>query len=203
MSIKKTLKASEQDREDIKIAREEWRQMQKTLPMNRIVCIDESSAKTNMTRIYGRAPVGQRCHDSAPDSRWKTTTMLSSLRADGHTECIVYEGGTTRALFETYVAEILCPILRPGDVVIMDNLSSHKSPSITEKINKCCAELKYLPAYSPDLNPIEKMWSKLKAILRKLKARTTKELDDAIAIGLDAITPEDAIGWFTSCGYES
>ena len=85
----------------------------------------------------------------------------------------------------------------------MDNLSSHKSQAITEKINNCCAELKYLPAYSPDLNPIEKMWSKIKAILRKLKARTARELDDAIAIGLDAITPEDAIGWFTSCGYES
>ena len=171
--------------------------------MHRIVCIDESAAKTNMTRIYGRALRGQRCHDSTPDSRWKTTTMLSSLRADGHTECMIYEGGTTRALFERYVTEILCPSLRKGDVVIMDNLSSHKSQTITEKINKCYAELKYLPAYSPDLNPIEKMWSKLKAILRKLKARTVKELDDAIAIGLDAITPDDAIGWFTSCGYES
>ena len=177
--------------------------MQKTLPMHRIVCIDESAAKTNMIRIYGRAPVGQRCYDHAPDSRWKTTTMLSSLRSDGHTECVIYEGGTTRILFETYVTEILCPTLRPGDVVIMDNLSSHKSQQITEKINNCGAELKYLPAYSPDLNPIEKMWSKLKAILRKLKARTAKELEDAIAIGLDSITPKDAIGWFTSCGYES
>ena len=203
MFIKKTLKASEQNREDIKIARDGWKEMQKTLPMHRIVCIDESAAKTNMTRIYGRAPVGQRCHDNTPDSRWKTTTMLSSLRADGHTECMIYEGGTTRAVFETYVSEILCPSLRHGDIVIMDNLSSHKSNQITQMINKCGAELKYLPAYSPDFNPIEKMWSKLKSILRKLKARTTKELDDAIKIGLDAITPKDAIGWFTSCGYES
>ncbi len=200
---KKTLKTSEQDRKDVKMAREAWRQMQKTVPMHRIVCIDESAAKTSMTRMHGRAPTGQRCHDSASDSRWKTTTMLSSLRADGHTECVIYEGGTTRALFETYVTEMLCPALRLGDIVIMDNISSHKSHVITENINKCGAEIKYLHAYSPDLNPIEKMWSKLKAILRKLKARTTKELDDAIATGLAAVTPEDAIAWFTACGYES
>ena len=200
---KKTLKASEQDREDVKTAREAWRDMQKKLSMHRIVCLDESAAKTNMTRLYGRALNGQRCYDSAPDSRWKTTTVLSSLRTDAHTACMIYEGGTSLAVFETYVAEVLCPSLRPGDVVIMDNLSSHKSPQITKMITDCGAALNYLPVYSPDLNPIEKMWSKMKAILRKLKARTQEELDAAIKIALDAVTPQDAVAWFTSCGYQS
>ena len=171
--------------------------------MHRIVCIDESAAKTNMTRLYGRALAGQRCYDSTPDSRWQTTTVLSSLRTDAQTSCMIYEGGTSRAVFEIYVEKVLCPSLRPGDIVIMDNLSSHKSTRITEMITGCGAELKYLPVYSPDLNPIEKMWSKMKAILRKLKARTQEELDAAIKIALDAVTPQDAIAWYASCGYQS
>ena len=156
-----------------------------------------------MTRLYGRTPVGKRCYDSAPDSRWQTTTVLSSLRTDGHTACMVYEGGTSRAIFEAYVENILCPSLRPGDIVVMDNLSSHKGPRITQMIQQCGSVLKYLPAYSPDLNPIEKMWSKMKAVLRKLKARTTEELDAAIAYALDHVTAQDASGWFASCGYQS
>ena len=197
MHIKKTFKASEQERDDVKHARTAWSDM------HRIVCLDESAAKTNMTRLYGRSPVGERCYDSTPDSRWRTTTVLSSLRTDAQTACMIYEGGTTRATFEIYVENVLCPSLRPGDIVIMDNLSSHKSPRITDMIKGCGAELKYLPVYSPDLNPIEKMWSKMKAILRRLKARTTEELDAAIKIALDAVTPQDAIAWFTSCGYKS
>lgn len=169
--------------------------------MHRIVCLDESSAKTNMTRLYGRSLAGERCYDSAPDGRWRSTTVLSSLRADAHTECIIYEGGTSRAVFETYMEKVLCPSLRPGDMVVLDNLSSHKSARITEMVTACGAELRYLPVYSPDLNPIEKMWSKMKAILRRIKARTPDELDDAIKTALDSITPQDAEGWFHSCGY--
>ena len=116
---------------------------------------------------------------------------------------MIYEGGTSLAVFEAYVEKVLCPSLRPGDIVIMDNLSSHKSPRITKLITENGAALKYLPVYSPDLNPIEKMWSKMKAILRKLKARTQEELDAAIKIALDAVTPQDAIAWFASCGYLS
>lgn len=116
---------------------------------------------------------------------------------------MIYEGGTSRAVFETYVEKVLCPSLRPGDIVVMDNLSSHKSARITKMITGCGAELKYLPAYSPDLNPIEKMWSKMKAILRRIKARTAEELTEAIGIALEAVTPQDAEAWFRSCGYQS
>ena len=116
---------------------------------------------------------------------------------------MICEGDTSRAVFEIYVEKVLCPNLRPGDIVIMDNISSHKSTGITEMITGCGDELKYLPVYSPDLNPIEKLWSKMKAILRRIKARTTEELDAAIKTALDAVTPQDVIGWFTSCGYKS
>ena len=203
MDIKKTLKASEQDREDVKLARDEWSKLQQSVSMHSIVCLDESSAKTNITRLYGRALAGERCYGSAPDSRWQTTTVLSSLRTDAQTECMIYEGGTSRAVFETYVEKVLCPSLRPGDIVVMDNLSSHKSARITKMITGCGATLKYLPVYSPDLNPIEKMWSKMKAILRRIKARTAEELTEAIKTALEAVTSQDAEAWFRSCGYQS
>ena len=187
----------------MKHAQMAWSDMQQSVSMHRIVCIDESAAKTNMTRLYGRALAGRRCYDSTPDSRWQTTTVLSSLRTDAQTSCMIYEGGTSRAVFEIYVEKVLCPSLRPGDIVVLDNLSSHKSTRITEMITGCGAVLKYLPVYSPDLNPIEKMWSKMKSILRRIKARTTEELDAAIKTALDAVTPQDAEGWFLSCGYKS
>ena len=188
MSIKKTLKAEEQGREDVIAARLEWLRFQKLIPMEHIVCLDESAAKTNMTRLYGRAMGGKRCFDTAPDSRWKTTTMLSSLRCDGTTACMVYEGGTTRNVFEIYIEQLLCPTLKPGDHVLMDNLSSHKSDRVSQLIKSCGAHVHYLPPYSPDLNPIEKMWSKMKAILRKLKPRSGETLFEAIKEAFARIT---------------
>lgn len=127
--------------------------------------------------------------------------MISSLRLDGSTACMTIEGATDTEVFRTYVEKLLCPTLKPGDIVIMDNLGSHKSPATLELIKKAGAEAWFLPAYSPDLNPIEKMWSKLKASLRSAEARTPEELDDAIAVGLEKVTPRDARGWFASCGY--
>ena len=171
--------------------------------MNTIVCLDESGAQTNMTRRYGRARNGKRCFDSAPDGRWRITTMLSSLRSDGTTECIIYEDGTTKALFEAYIEEVLCPTLNPGDHVILDNLSSHKSSRVTSLIEDRGATVVYLPPYSPDLNPIEKMWSKIKAYLRKVKARTKETLFNGIKEALEMVTCSDAQGWFLSCGYLS
>ena len=156
-----------------------------------------------MTRLYGRSVTNQRCYGSAPDGRWKTTTMLSSLKSNGETQCIVYEGGTTKELFEAYISQQLCPTLTAGDVVIMDNLSAHKSPRITKSIEERGAHVLYLPPYSPDLNPIEKMWSKIKSILRHFEARTHEELIKAIKIALEKITPLDAKNWFKSCGYYS
>ncbi len=169
--------------------------------LEKLVFIDESGAKTNMTRLYGRAKEGQRAVDDAPSGHWCTTTMISSVRFDGSTACMVVDGATTKDVFKAYVESILLPTLRPGDVVVLDNLSSHKNQAVRELIESAGAELWFLPPYSPDLNPIEKMWSKVKAILRKLKARTEQALIIAIAQALDQITASDAKGWFKSCGY--
>ena len=166
-----------------------------------MVFIDESGAKTNMTRLYGRAKEGQRATDYTPAGRWSTTTMISSIKLDGSTACMVTDGATTKDIFVVYVEKFLLPTLNPGDIVVMDNLSSHKNQEVINLIESVEAEVWYLPPYSPDLNPIEKMWSKVKAILRKIKARTEQTLISAIAIALEAITPEDAKGWFESCGY--
>ena len=114
-----------------------------------------------MIRLYGRSIRGKRCFDKTPH-KWKTITMLSSIRSDGHTESIVFKGALNKDIFEAYVEKVLAPSLRPGDIVVMDNLSAHKSPKVEEIIKSCHAELRFLPPYSPDLNPIEKMWSKVK-----------------------------------------
>lgn len=201
--LKKTLKAEEQQRKDVIQARKDWQNFQENTQAEKIVCLDESSAKTNMTRLYGRTKGGKRCFDSAPDGRWKSTTMLSFLRSDGQTECLVYEGGTPRSLFEVFLEKFVCPILNPGDYVIMDNLSSHKGGKVIELIEACGAKVLYLPPYSPDLNPIEKMWSKIKSCLRKIKARTQEALYEAIKTAFDLVTAEDAKNWFISCGYLS
>lgn len=166
-----------------------------------LVFVDESGAKTNMTRLYGRAMAGQRAFDNTPSGHWHTTTMLSSVRLDGSTACMVVDGATNKDVFEAYVEQILLPTLKAGDIVILDNLSAHKSRHARELMESVGAELWYLPAYSPDLNPIEKMWSKIKSILRALKARTKETLIRAIAEALEMVTASDAKGWFESCGY--
>jgi transposase len=171
------------------------------MELARLVFIDESGAKTNMTRLYGRAMAGQRAVDDTPSGHWYTTTMISSVRLDGSTACMVVDGATTRDIFEAYVEQILLPTLKAGDIVVLDNLSAHKGQHARELIESVGAELHYLPAYSPDLNPIEKMWSKIKAILRKLKARTKDTLILAIAKALEQVTAGDVNGWFESCGY--
>ena len=154
-----------------------------------------------MTRLYGRAFQGERCHDSAPNGRWETVTVLSSIRLDGATECIVFEGAMDRKMFDEYVRNILVPSLRPGDIVIMDNLSAHKSQDAYDAIKEMHAECLFLPAYSPDLNPIEKMWSKVKQVLRGIKARTHEDLFAGGGKALDHVSANDAQGWFKSCGY--
>ena len=201
MSSKKTLKASEQEREDIAKSRDEWQEFQKTVDACRLIFLDESGLKTNMTRLYGRAHGGNRCLDSAPCGHWETVTILSSIRLDGETESLVFEGAVDRKMFDAYIKEILAPTLRPGDIVVMDNLSAHKSQEACNAISKRQAKALFLPAYSPDFNPIEKMWSKIKQILRGIKPRTEKELLAATATALNAVTDRDAQGWFDSCGY--
>ena len=127
--------------------------------------------------------------------------MISSIRLDGSTACLVIEGATDRDVFLAYVRQVLVPTLRPGDCVIMDNLSPHKTPAIERLISARGATIRWLPPYSPDLNPIEKMWSKIKELLRAAKARTPPALEAAIARALKSITPDDAAHWFASCGY--
>lgn len=166
-----------------------------------MVFLDESAAKTNLTRLRGRAPRGQRLLARAPQGHWRTTTMISSIRLDGSTTCMTIEGATDTEVFYAYAREILCPTLRKGDIVVMDNLSPHKAPKTLSLIQAAGASVKFLPAYSPDLNPIEMMWSKVKTLLRSSEARTHPELLVAIRLSLRAITPDDSINWFAHCGY--
>ena len=163
--------------------------------------MDESGAKTNLTRLCGRAPKGERVHASAPGGNWHTTTMISSIRLDGSTACMALEGTTDTESFRAYVSAVLVPALRPGDIVVMDNLSPHKSDPTLALITNAGAQAIFLPAYSPDFNPIEKMWSKVKNLLRGAEARTPDNLITAIGQALAKVTPQDALGWFTSCGY--
>jgi transposase len=161
----------------------------------------ESGAKTNLTRLCGRALKGQRVHDSTPHGHWQTTTMISSVRLDGSTACTALEGATDTESFRACVSQVLVPTLRPGDLVVMDNLSPHKSDPTLALITNAGAQVLFLPAYSPDLNPIEKMWSKIKSLLRTAEARTPADLITAIGQALAKVTAQDALGWFVSCGY--
>jgi transposase len=181
--------------------RGEWAKRASGVDPRRFRFIDESGAKTNMTRRCGRCKGGARLLDTTPQGHWETTTMIGALGADGSTALMVIEGATDAAIFRAYIKHVLVPTLRKDQIVVMDNLSSHKSPEIREMIEAAGAELWYLPPYSPDLNPIEKMWSKVKELLRALKARTTEELYQAIREALKEITAQDAKGWFESCGY--
>lgn len=166
-----------------------------------LVFLDESAAKTNMTRLRGRAPRGARVHDHAPAGHWGTTTMIGSVRLDGTTACMTIADATDTEVFRAFVARVLLPTLRPGDVVVMDNLAPHKNAETVGLLTQAGMAVRFLPPYSPDFNPIEKLWSKVKASLRAAKARTAATLNKAIAAALATITPQDAAGWFASCGY--
>jgi hypothetical protein len=152
-----------------------------------------------MTRLYARAPGGARVHEGAPEGNWKIFTILGAMSTRGMIAAMTVEAPTDREIFLTVLGEVFCPALQPGDVVIMDNLSSHKVDGVRQRILDRQAELLYLPPYSPDLNPIEKAWSKLKQILRQAKARTAQALDYAIAQALPEISPANAQAWFRLC----
>lgn len=154
-----------------------------------------------MTRLRGRAPRGERLHAAAPHGHWHTTTMISAIRLDGSTAAMAIEGATDTEVFRAYVEKVLCPMLRAGDIVVMDNLSPHKNELTLSLIEVAGASVLFLPPYSPDLNPIEKMWSKEKQSLRSVEARTREELLEAIDRALQTVTAKDALGWFVSCGY--
>lgn len=182
-------------------ARKKWRHQQKGFDPARLIFLDESGAKTNLSRLYGRAPRQERAISRCPAGHWQTLTMISSIRLDGTTACLALEGTTDTEAFRVYVRQVLVPTLRPGDIVIMDNLSPHKSDETLKLISDAGAEVLFLPAYSPDFNPIEMMWSKIKNILRSLEARTVPDLITAIGQALAKITHKDALNWFAHCGY--
>jgi transposase len=158
----------------------------------RLVFLDESGATTEMTRRYGRAPSGERVRESTPAGRWSTLTLLGAMSPKGMLASMTVESGTDGDVFLAYVDQVLCPRLRPGQVVVMDNLSAHKVPGVRERIEAAGAELLYLPPYSPDFNPIEQCWAKVKQSLRSAKARTVEVLESAIAQALTSITPQNA-----------
>jgi transposase len=165
------------------------------------VFLDETGASTNMARRYGRAPMGERCVAAVPHGHWKTTTFIAGLRVNALTAPMVLDGPMDGDAFLVYVREFLCPTLQPGDIVIADNLPSHKVAGVREAIEAVEATLSFLPPYSPDLNPIEKLFSKLKALLKKAACRTIKALWDAIGKLLDTFSPEECKNYFKSSGY--
>ena len=186
----------------MKEKRDEWKEFQKTVDASNLVFLDECGVNTGMTRLYGRAPKEERVVDVVPDVRFHRTTILSSIRSDGVTVPCVFEGALNGELFREYVRKFLAPTLSPGDIVAMDNLSSHKVSSVVEAIEAVGAKVLFLPPYSPDFNPIELMWSKIKAVLRKLKVRDKALLDGAIAFAFDTVTVSDVSGWFSHDGYQ-
>ena len=163
--------------------------------------LDESGASTQMTRNYGRAPSGERVAEGTPQSHWHTVTMLAALTTQGLQAPMIIESPTDGDVFLAYLEQVLCPQLRPGQVVIMDNLSAHKVAGVEQLIAATGARLVYLPPYSPDFNPIEQAWSKIKQWLRAAKARTAEALDQAITEALKTITTDNAAAWFRHCGY--
>jgi transposase len=171
------------------------------LDPERLVFIDETWAATNMCRRYGRAPVGERLVCPVPHGHWKTTTFLAALRVSGLTAPLVIDGAINGELFVAYVEQILMPALRPGDVVVMDNLSSHKRRRVRELIEGAGARLVYLPPYSPDLNPIERAFAKLKALLRQAAERTVEGLWTFLGRALDLFGPEECRNYIRHCGY--
>ena len=154
-----------------------------------------------MTRRYGRAPRGVRVEGAVPCGHWKVVTLTAAVRLGEVGACLAFDGAVDAACFETYVERCLAPSLRPGDIVVMDNLSSHKTAATERAIRSAGAEVRFLPAYSPDLNPIEKMFGKVKEHLRTAAARTVEAVYDAMGAALRAITPGDIAGWFRHCGY--
>ena len=182
-------------------ARAAWRQAAPALRPEDLVFLDECGIATNMARLYGRAARGRRAGGAVPHGRWERLTVVGGLTLGGLTACMSVEGAADADVMAAFVAHVLVPTLRPGQVVVLDNLSVHRAARVRRLVERAGCELRFLPAYSPDLNPIEPAWSKLKALLRTAGARTTAALHGALAGVVEAITPDDARGYFRHCGY--
>jgi transposase len=187
--------------------RDEWLRAAWRVTLNQhidpeqLVFVDEMGTHTSLSPIYAYSPKGQRAYCSVPRNRGPNTTLLSCMSVEGIGASLVVQGATNREVFEAYVERVLLPKLRPGQVVVMDNLTAHKGERVRELIEERGCELLYLPPYSPDFNPIEEAFSKIKAVLRKVEARTREGLVEAMGIAISAVSAHDARGFFEHCGY--
>ena len=194
---KKTLGASERD----EAARTAWSEQARQLESRDLVFVDECSSNIALTPLYARAPQGERAVGKVPRNYGANTTLMASLSLQGMGQALLWQGATDAATFEAYIQQVLAPSLQRGQIVVMDNLSSHQGERVRQAIEARGCQLLFLPTYSPDFSPIEGAFSKLKTFLRRVGARTQESLLEAIAQGLLTITPADALGWFTHCGY--
>jgi transposase len=193
--------AAEQDRPDVAAARAKLKAEQPSLDASRLVFIDETAVTTKMVRQYGRSPRGERLVAKVPHGHWKTLTLVAALRIDGLTAPYVIDGAMDGPTFLAYVEQVLVPTLRRDDVVFLDNLRTHKVDGVAEAIEAAGATLRYLPSYSPDLNPIEQAFAKLKAALRKGATRTVEKLWKLIGKLVRAFAPEECANYFRHAGY--
>jgi transposase len=187
----------------VKAAREVHKAAQPLLDPARLTFIDETATSTNMDRRYGRSPEGERLEGKVPHGHWKVTTLVAAMTVCGIQAAMTVDGALNGDLFVAFVEQVLVPTLKAGDVVILDNLSSHKRAEARQLIEACGAALIFLPAYSPDLNPIEMAFSKLKSILRKAKERTVEGLNRAIFAALDGFTPDECVNFLAAAGYSA
>lgn len=192
----------EQDRPDVLKRRQDWFDGQLDLDPAKLVFIDETGLNTKMARLRGRSLKGERCRAGVPHGHWKTTTFTGALRLSGMTAPFVYDGAMNGAVFLAYVEQILVPTLSPGDVVILDNLPAHKASSVREAIERVGAELRFLPPYSPDFNPIENAFSKFKALLRAKAERTIPALWNTVGVLIDEFKPNECANYFNAAGYD-
>ena len=193
----KSLAASERD----EAARQQWREAAQHLAVTDLVFVDECGTHRAMPPLYSRAPRGERAVGAAPRNRGRATTLLASLSLAGMGAAMTIEGGTDKAVFEAYVEQGLAPTLRPGQVVVIDNVGAHQSDKARQAIEARGGRVCFLPAYSPDFSPIEEAFSKIKTHLRRVGARTRAEREAAIGEALQLVAAADARGWFTHCGY--
>jgi transposase len=198
---KKKVVAKERESKRVREARSEFRSKQAELEPWRLVFIDETGTSIGMTRRYGRAQAGELVEDFVPRNTGTVVTLIGALTAEGLVAAMTVEGGTTKVVFETFVEQLLVPELAEGDIVVLDNLAAHRSARACELIEEAGASVLFLPPYSPDLNPIEQAWSKMKEFLRATGARTRKTLDIAIGEAMEMVTSFDARGWFGHAGY--
>ncbi len=199
---KKTAHAAEQQREDVRQARQAWFDGQLDLDTDKLIFIDETGASTKMARLRGRSRRGERCRAAVPHGHWKTTTFTAGLRRSGMGAPMVLDGPMNGPAFLAYIKQVLVPTLSPGDIVVMDNLPAHKLAGVRAAIEAVGASLRYLPPYSPDFNPIEMAFAKLKALLRKTAARTIPDLWQAIKDAIPQFKPSECANYFEHAGYE-